>query len=88
MHFPIPEIRHFDKISVYGTHKKHKEKIPYTGINSRSRWNTINNILYKKTTQYISNKVKPTNKMNNELEIHTVYWTSDRKSDQQFILPE
>lgn len=88
MHFPIPEIRYFDKISVYGTYKKYKEKIPYTGINSKSRWNTISNILYKKTTQYISNKVKPTDKMNSELEIHTVYWTSDRNSEQQFILPE
>ncbi|BHI71105.1 hypothetical protein JNE17039_46550 (plasmid) [Escherichia coli] len=26
--------------------------------------------------------------MSNELEIHTVYWTPDKKSDQQIFLPE
>lgn len=89
MHFPVPEIRYFDQISTHGIYKVYKERIPYTGIHSESRWDTINNMFSKKNVPIcISNKVQPAKKMSNELEIHTVYWTPDKKSGQQIFLPE
>ncbi len=89
MHFPIPEIRYIDNISISGMHKKYKEIIPHTGTCSKLRWSTINEFLVQKNTPvFISNKVQPAKKVNNELEIYTVYWELDECSNQKLFLPE
>ncbi len=89
MHFFIPEIRYFEGFSVCGIQRKYKEKIPYTGSLSELRWNTINDLCSHQTTKiYLSNKVKATMKIDNELEIQTVYWTSAQDFNTKILLPE
>ena len=86
-----PEIRLIKRQKISGKLEKYTESIPYTGINSESRWRHIEARMTENTGPlYLSNKVLPGNKRNAEIEINTIYWSQNevRNEHEEISLPE
>ncbi len=89
MDFPTPDIRYIEKISINATKKIYNEKIPYLGIFSEMRWGDINSLLTNGNTHIcMSNKVLATKNTNEEIEIHTYFWSTEKRANQQIFLPD
>ncbi|MFB9998481.1 helix-turn-helix domain-containing protein [Providencia rustigianii] len=82
--FPYPKLYHIDKKTIDGFLFKHKEKLPYTGEQSKVRLREINKRLISAKTVYLSNKISLGKDFNNGVLITTIIWTNSEQVNTQF----